>query len=354
MPAAGGCRQPRRHRPVHRRQRADPARRRGDQATRRYARLLLFACVLGGLLLVAWRRQPELLAIGGLGVALGWAYSSPPLALMARGLGEPTVSIAWWLVVVGADALVRGHPSPAHVACGAGFAMLVASVLLSTDSRTRAPMPPPAHAARGPGARHATWHSARWCSRRMRWHGGPRASCPTAGHGHRLASLRPRFTRACGCTGTSPTRRLRPAIIAMLAAVPASRWSWAIALATTAIDAGGIVDAPTPSPSIRHAQTALITGATPASAMPPRAVSSLPAGRSSPPAEPGTASPPCAPELGDALHTACFDVRDETALRAALDALPGRFRGIDLLVNNAGLAGAPSPRRTRCCPTGRP
>ncbi len=43
-------------------------------------------------------------------------------------------------------------------------------------------------------------------------------------------------------------------------------------------------------------------------------------------------------ELGDGLHPACFDVRDEAAMRAALDALPARFRGIDLLVNNAGLA----------------
>lgn len=43
-------------------------------------------------------------------------------------------------------------------------------------------------------------------------------------------------------------------------------------------------------------------------------------------------------ELGDALHPACFDIRDEAAMRTALDALPERFRGIDLLVNNAGLA----------------
>jgi len=43
-------------------------------------------------------------------------------------------------------------------------------------------------------------------------------------------------------------------------------------------------------------------------------------------------------ELGDALHPACFDIRDEAAMRAALDALPERFAGIDLLVNNAGLA----------------
>ncbi len=48
-------------------------------------------------------------------------------------------------------------------------------------------------------------------------------------------------------------------------------------------------------------------------------------------------------ELGDALHPACFDVRDETAMRAALDALPERFRGIDLLVNNAGLAQGTKP-----------
>lgn len=48
-------------------------------------------------------------------------------------------------------------------------------------------------------------------------------------------------------------------------------------------------------------------------------------------------------ELGDALHPACFDVRDEAAMRAALDALPERFRGIDLLVNNAGLAQGTKP-----------
>jgi len=43
-------------------------------------------------------------------------------------------------------------------------------------------------------------------------------------------------------------------------------------------------------------------------------------------------------ELGEALHPAACDVRDEAAMRAALDALPDAFRGIDLLVNNAGLA----------------
>ena len=38
------------------------------------------------------------------------------------------------------------------------------------------------------------------------------------------------------------------------------------------------------------------------------------------------------------VHAAAFDIRDETALRNALAALPAGFRDIDLLVNNAGLA----------------
>lgn len=44
-------------------------------------------------------------------------------------------------------------------------------------------------------------------------------------------------------------------------------------------------------------------------------------------------------ELGaDKVHPAVFDVRDTDALEATLAALPGGFRDIDLLVNNAGLA----------------
>ena len=49
-------------------------------------------------------------------------------------------------------------------------------------------------------------------------------------------------------------------------------------------------------------------------------------------------------ELGaDKVHVAAFDIRDEAALDAALDALPEGFRGIDLLVNNAGLALGTAP-----------
>lgn len=48
-------------------------------------------------------------------------------------------------------------------------------------------------------------------------------------------------------------------------------------------------------------------------------------------------------ELGEFFHGAAFDVRDEAARDAAFDALPDEFRGIDLLVNNAGLALGTAP-----------
>ena len=49
-------------------------------------------------------------------------------------------------------------------------------------------------------------------------------------------------------------------------------------------------------------------------------------------------------ELGAGqVHPAVFDVRDEAAMRAALAQLPDGFRGIDLLVNNAGLAQGTKP-----------
>jgi serine 3-dehydrogenase len=50
-----------------------------------------------------------------------------------------------------------------------------------------------------------------------------------------------------------------------------------------------------------------------------------------------------AKDIGDAAHPAVFDIRDEAAMRAALAKLPEAFKGIDLLVNNAGLALGTAP-----------
>jgi serine 3-dehydrogenase len=46
------------------------------------------------------------------------------------------------------------------------------------------------------------------------------------------------------------------------------------------------------------------------------------------------------------VHAAAFDMRDEAAMRAAHDALPPSFAGIDLLVNNAGLALGTAPAQS--------
>lgn len=50
-------------------------------------------------------------------------------------------------------------------------------------------------------------------------------------------------------------------------------------------------------------------------------------------------------ELGGAehVHAAAFDIQDEAAIDAAIDSLPEGFRGIDLLINNAGLALGTAP-----------
>ncbi|WP_424683748.1 SDR family NAD(P)-dependent oxidoreductase [Frateuria sp. YIM B11624] len=45
----------------------------------------------------------------------------------------------------------------------------------------------------------------------------------------------------------------------------------------------------------------------------------------------------------DRVHALAFDIRDEAAMRAAHAGLPAAFAGIDLLVNNAGLALGTTP-----------
>ena len=56
---------------------------------------------------------------------------------------------------------------------------------------------------------------------------------------------------------------------------------------------------------------------------------------------------PLVREFGaDQVHAAIFDVRDTTAMDAALAALPAAFADIDLLVNNAGLAQGTAPAQS--------
>ena len=56
---------------------------------------------------------------------------------------------------------------------------------------------------------------------------------------------------------------------------------------------------------------------------------------------------PLIDEFGaERIHAAVFDVRDEAAMEAALAQLPPAFAGIDLLVNNAGLAQGTAPAQS--------
>lgn len=50
-----------------------------------------------------------------------------------------------------------------------------------------------------------------------------------------------------------------------------------------------------------------------------------------------------ADEFSGKIHIAAFDIRDEAALAATIEAIPANFADIDVLVNNAGLALGTAP-----------
>ena len=81
-------------------------------------------------LLLAVRAGGGVIVLGMTGLLLAWAYSAPPLRLMSRGLGELTVALVWFLVVVGADYVQRRQFFIIPASAAAGFALMVAAVLL--------------------------------------------------------------------------------------------------------------------------------------------------------------------------------------------------------------------------------
>lgn len=102
-------------------------------AQMREAALRLGLVVVGGGLVLAARAGPGLLLVGAAGLALGWAYSSPRVALMARGWGEPAVAAGWWLIVVGADYVQRHAFSGVAAVAGVSPALLVAAILWAAE-----------------------------------------------------------------------------------------------------------------------------------------------------------------------------------------------------------------------------
>jgi len=93
-----------------------------------FAVLLFAATVAGGLWLLSVSGV-GLLWIGLAGLAIGWAYSAPPLQLNSRGVGELCVTAGFLLIVAGADYAQRGAFVPLPWLAGAPYALLVANIL---------------------------------------------------------------------------------------------------------------------------------------------------------------------------------------------------------------------------------
>ena len=93
-----------------------------------FAVALFAVTIVGGLWLLA-RVGMGLFWIGLTGLAIGWAYSAPPLKLNSRGIGELCVVAGMLLIVAGADFVQRGAFAPMPWLAGAPYALLAASIL---------------------------------------------------------------------------------------------------------------------------------------------------------------------------------------------------------------------------------
>ena len=107
------------------------------EQTRRLALALLSAAAAIGAWIVSVAGLP-LLALGGLGLALAWAYSAPPLKLQARGLGEWAIVACWLLIIVGCDAVQRRALSLQPVVTGLSLALMAAAILFINQFPDRA------------------------------------------------------------------------------------------------------------------------------------------------------------------------------------------------------------------------
>jgi len=100
--------------------------------------LALFGGVVGGGLWLIETRGAGLFWIGLAGLAIGWAYSAPPLKLNSRGLGEICVAAGFLLIVAGADFVQRGALSAKPWLLGLPYALLVTNILYINQFPDRA------------------------------------------------------------------------------------------------------------------------------------------------------------------------------------------------------------------------
>ena len=91
--------------------------------------IVLFALTIAGGLWLISIVGSGLFWIGLAGLAIGWAYSAPPLKLNSRGVGEFCVAMGILLIVPGADYVQRGAFAPLPWLAGAPYGLLAANIL---------------------------------------------------------------------------------------------------------------------------------------------------------------------------------------------------------------------------------
>ena len=91
--------------------------------------LALFAAVMAGGLWLMTQSGAGLFWIGLAGLAIGWAYSAPPLKLNSRGLGEACVAAGFLFIVAGSDYVQQGRFDGLPWIAGLPYALLVTNVL---------------------------------------------------------------------------------------------------------------------------------------------------------------------------------------------------------------------------------
>ncbi len=98
-----------------------------------WAAVLFAAGIALGLVLVLLK-GPWVLVFGVVGVAIGLAYSLPPVALNARGLGEAAVAVAFGVLpVAGGFWLQAGHVTGACVLVSLAVSLWVMAILIINE-----------------------------------------------------------------------------------------------------------------------------------------------------------------------------------------------------------------------------
>jgi len=93
---------------------------------------------LGAAAYVIWRSGPALLGFAAMGLAIGYSYTGPPLALKYRRLGEPTIFVVFGPLLMTAAAWAQTRQfEPAALLLSAPVGLATTSILAANNFRDR-------------------------------------------------------------------------------------------------------------------------------------------------------------------------------------------------------------------------